>query len=51
MDHRVQNINSGQDLISHIRTLQPDIKIIVFSIENKPQIIEDLSINLKLMVL
>ena len=41
-DHREQHINTGQELISAVRQLQPDIKIIVFSSEKKEVIIEKL---------
>lgn len=39
-DHREQAINNGEDLIVRIRTLQPDLKIIVFSATGKPATIE-----------
>lgn len=41
-DYRDQNLTSGQSLIDEARKLQPDLKIIVFSIEKKPKTIEDL---------
>lgn len=41
-DYRKQNINTGQELISAIRAIQPNIKIIVFSSEKKEVIIEKL---------
>ena len=41
-DHRKQEINSGQQLIQAIRAMQPDIKVIVFSVEKKELIIEKL---------
>ena len=41
-DHREQNIKSGSELIEAVKKIQPDIKIIVFSIEKKPNIIDDL---------
>lgn len=34
-DHRKQEINSGQQLIQAIRAMQPDIKVLVFSVEKK----------------
>lgn len=37
-----QNIKSGQELIREIRNIHPKLKIIAFSIENKPKIIDDL---------
>lgn len=41
-DYREQNITSGQELIDRVRTIQPDLKIIAFSIEKKPKIINEL---------
>ncbi|WP_312767182.1 response regulator [Epilithonimonas sp.] len=41
-DHREQNLKNGQQLISAARELQPDLKIIVFSVEKKEVIIEKL---------
>ena len=41
-DYTKQNINSGQELIEKVRELQPLLKVLVFSIENKPKIIEEL---------
>ncbi|KUY30802.1 DNA-binding response regulator [Elizabethkingia ursingii] len=41
-DHREQNIKSGSELIEAVKKIQPDIKVIVFSIEKKPNIIDDL---------
>jgi len=41
-DYTKQNLNSGQELIEKARELQPLLKILVFSIENKPKIIEEL---------
>lgn len=34
-DHRENKLNSGEELISAVKRIQPDIKIIVFSIEEK----------------
>ena len=34
-DHRANNLNSGDELIAAIKKLQPNIKIVVFSIEDK----------------
>ena len=42
IDHIQQNINSGQELIKYARELQPRLKIIVFSSEKKPMIIDEL---------
>lgn len=41
-DHIQQNIKTGEQLIAEARKLQPDLKVIVFSVENKPKIIDDL---------
>ncbi len=41
-DHVNQDLNSGQELINKARELQPNLKIVVFSIESKPKIIEEL---------
>lgn len=41
-DQFQQNIKSGQELIREIRNIHPKLKIIAFSIENKPKIIDDL---------
>lgn len=34
-DHREQNIKNGQQLISAAKELQPNLKVIVFSVEKK----------------
>ncbi len=41
-DHREQSLISGQALIEEVRKIQPNLKIIAFSIEKKPQIIDEL---------
>lgn len=41
-DHFQQNLKSGQELIREVRNIHSQIKIIAFSIENKPKIIDDL---------
>lgn len=41
-DHINQNITSGQQLADEVRKLQPELPIIAFSIEKKPQLIDDL---------
>ncbi|WP_234111287.1 DNA-binding response regulator [Chryseobacterium sp. R2A-55] len=41
-DHRDQKITSGQDLIDEVRIIQPELKIIVFSVEKKPKTIDEL---------
>lgn len=42
VDHIRQYISSGQDLIREARALQPLLKIIVFSTEKRPMIIDEL---------
>ncbi len=41
-DHREQAITSGEALIEAVRQVQPDLKVLVFSAESKPAIIETL---------
>jgi len=41
-DHREQNIKTGQELIKKVREIQPSLKVIVFSGEDKPGIIDSL---------
>lgn len=41
-DHIHQKIKSGQELIHEARKIQPNLKVIAFSIEKKPKIIDDL---------
>lgn len=41
-DHRKQNINSGRELINTIKGEHSTIKIIVFSIEDRAEIVDDL---------
>lgn len=41
-DHIVQKINSGQELITEVRKIHPNLKIIAFSIEKRPKVIADL---------
>lgn len=41
-DHRTTLIKSGIEAIEHIRKVQPDLKIMVYSIEDKPQVIKKL---------
>jgi len=41
-DHREQLIKNGQQLINAARTLQPDLKIIVFSVNKKQGITDEL---------
>src|SRR5579863_4246631 len=39
-DHRKQQITKGQGLITAARKAQPELKILVFSFETKPAIVE-----------
>ncbi len=41
-DHIKQKINSGQELISEVKKINPYLKIIAFSIEKRAKIIDDL---------
>jgi len=41
-DHRIQKIVNGEALIAAVREIQPDLKILVFSIENRPASIQAL---------
>jgi len=41
-DHRPRKITKGQELITAVRAVLPDIKILVFSIENRPNIVQPL---------
>ena len=41
-DHREQNLSNGTALIEAARNVQPELKILVFSAESKPAIIDDL---------
>ncbi|MNK31431.1 transcriptional regulator RcsB [compost metagenome] len=41
-DHRHQEIKNGQQLIDAVKEIQPDLKIIVFSVNKKQGIIDDL---------
>ncbi|MCY0968921.1 DNA-binding response regulator [Chryseobacterium wangxinyae] len=41
-DHRNQNLTGGRELISAVKKEQPHMKIIVFSIEDRAEIIDDL---------
>lgn len=48
-DHRENKLNSGEELITAIKRVQPDLKIIVFSIEDKTfrikSLFNDIGIN------
>lgn len=41
-DHNIQQINDGISLIKAAKNLQPGLKVLVFSAENKPNIIDPL---------
>lgn len=41
-DYREQNLKSGQELIAAAKDFQPELKIIAFSIEKKPSVIDEL---------
>ena len=41
-DHIPQNISSGQELIHEAKEVQPDLKVVVFSVEKRPKAIDDL---------
>lgn len=42
LDHREEKLQSGEDLIQAVKKIQPDIKILVFSIEDKTHRIKNL---------
>ncbi|MET6989153.1 DNA-binding response regulator [Sediminicola arcticus] len=42
VDHRDEKITSGQDLIAALKKEQPDLKVIVYSIEDHPQTVQSL---------
>jgi len=48
-DHRINKLNSGEELIVAVKKAQPDIKVIVYSIEDKSfrikSLFEDLAID------
>ncbi|TDX00380.1 response regulator [Dinghuibacter silviterrae] len=44
-DERIQRISEGTDLIVAARQVQPDLKVLVFSAEDKPAVIESLFNN------
>ncbi|WP_413533079.1 response regulator [Empedobacter brevis] len=41
-DHRKQNLKNGKDLIEAVKTIQPNLKVIVFSIEKKADMVDNL---------
>ena len=47
-DFSKQNLNTGKELIIEARKLQPDLKILVFSGEKRPQIIKELFNDLEI---
>jgi len=47
-DHRENKLNSGDELIAAVKKVQPEIKIIVFSIEDKSFRIKSLFNNLSI---
>ncbi|MGO4773659.1 response regulator [Flavobacterium sp. W22_SRS_FK3] len=47
-DHRKSDIKNGDELVQKVRTLQPDIKIIAYSIEDKNFRIKSLFENAKI---
>ncbi|WP_010180997.1 response regulator [Aquimarina agarilytica] len=44
-DHRTQKLTKGTELIEAIKNIQPSIKVIVFSMENRPSKIKQLITN------
>lgn len=47
-DHREVKITSGEELVAVARELQPDLKVIMYSIEDRPQRIRSLISELEL---
>lgn len=47
-DHRIQKLNSGEELVAVLRPEFPDLKIIVNSIEDHPQTVRNLFNNSKI---
>jgi two-component system capsular synthesis response regulator RcsB len=45
LDHREEKLQSGEDLIQAVKKIQPNIKVLVFSIEDKPHRIKNLLKN------
>jgi len=41
-DHRKQELAGGVELINAIKQIQPNIKVLVFSAENKPALVDEL---------
>lgn len=46
-DHRLQQILTGNALVKAVKKIQPNIKTLIFSAENKPAVIDELFSNLK----
>lgn len=42
IDHREQKLTNGRDLIDAIKSDDPNIKVIAFSIESRPEIVDNL---------
>ncbi|WP_231427838.1 MULTISPECIES: response regulator [Pedobacter] len=47
-DHRKQHITSGLSLIEAVKKIQPQIKVLVFSAETNPAVIDNLFKNLRI---
>lgn len=41
-DHKKQKLETGQQLVEAVRMIQPDLKVIVFSVEKRQEIIDKL---------
>ena len=41
-DHREQNLKGGRDLIEAVKAIQPNLKVIVFSVEKKADMVDNL---------
>ncbi len=47
-DHQANQLNSGQELIEAVKSIFPNLKIIVFSIEDRPHCVKALFDDLKI---
>ncbi|NHM05688.1 response regulator transcription factor [Flavobacterium sp. CYK-4] len=47
-EHRIEKIETGEDLITQVRSIQPNIDVIVYSVEEKSYRIRSLFENLKI---
>ncbi|WP_314241923.1 response regulator [Empedobacter tilapiae] len=47
-DHREQNLKGGRELIEAVKAIQPDLKVIVFSVEKKADMVDNLFQNYKI---